>query len=198
MNHTLTLDFPIEGMTCAACAGRIEKKLNSLPGVSAAVNFATESARVEFDASLTQPAGLVEAISQTGYSVPQQSTVLNLMGMTCAACAGRIETVLNRIEGVQATVNFASETARIVYQPGMATPEALIAAVKHAGYDAEVRMEDDALGKARRKAAFRHERTRFIIAALLTLPLLAEMFTMFSGSHGGIVPRWLRNKRADG
>ena len=192
MNHPLTLDFPIEGMTCAACAGRIEKKLNSLPGVSAAVNFATESARVEFNSSLTQPAKLVEAITQTGYSVPQQSTVLNLMGMTCAACAGRIETVLNRIEGVQATVNFASETAGIVYQPGMATPEALIAAVKHAGYDAEVRMEDDALGKARREAAFRHERTRFIIAALLTLPLLAEMFTMFSGSHGGIVPRWLQ------
>ena len=191
MNHSLTLDFPIEGMTCAACAGRIEKKLNSLPGVSAAVNFATESARVEFDAALTQPAGLVEAIRQTGYSVPQQSIVLNLMGMTCVACAGRIESVLNRIEGVQATVNFATETARIVYQPGTATQQSLIAAVQRAGYGAEVRLEDDALGKARREAAFRHERTRFIIAALLTLPLLVEMFAMFGGGHEGIVPRWL-------
>src|SRR5450759_4502511 len=192
MNHSLTLDFPIEGMTCAACAGRIEKKLNSLPGVSAAVNFATESARVEYDAALTQPAGLVEAIRQTGYSVPQQSIVLNLMGMTCAACANRIETVLNRIEGVQATVNFASETARILYQPGMATPEALIAAVQRAGYDAEVRMEDDTLGKARRAAAFKHERTRFIIAGLIPLPLLVEMFAMFGGGHEGILPRWLQ------
>src|SRR5450759_767831 len=192
MNHSLTLDFPIEGMTCAACAGRIEKKLNSLPGVSAAVNFATESARVEYDAALTQPAGRVEAIRQTGYSVPQQSIVLNLMGMTCAACANRIETVLNRIEGVQATVNFASETARIVYQPGMATPEALIAAVQRAGYDAEVRMEDNTLGKARREAAFKHERTRFIIAGLIPLPLLVEMFAMFGGGHEGILPRWLQ------
>ena len=49
------IDLPIEGMTCAACAARIEKNLNKLPGVRAAVNFANEKARIEFDAAATSP-----------------------------------------------------------------------------------------------------------------------------------------------
>ena len=49
------LDLPIAGMTCAACAVRVEKKLNKLDGVSAAVNYATERASVAFDAEAVSP-----------------------------------------------------------------------------------------------------------------------------------------------
>ena len=104
-----SVDLPIEGMTCAACAARIEKQLNKLPGVSAAVNFASERARVEFDAAAVSPPQLVETIERAGFKVPPQSLDLALSGMTCAACATRIETVLNKLPGVEATVNFASE-----------------------------------------------------------------------------------------
>ena len=61
------LELPIEGMTCATCAMRIEKRLNKLPGVEASVNYATERASVVFDEATTSPASLVEAVEQVGY-----------------------------------------------------------------------------------------------------------------------------------
>ena len=61
------LDLPIEGMTCASCAVRVEKKLNKLEGVSAAVNYATERASVEFDAAAVSPEQLVAAVESAGY-----------------------------------------------------------------------------------------------------------------------------------
>ena len=61
------LELPIEGMTCAACAVRIEKKLNKLEGVEAAVNYATERATVEFDAEAVAPEQLVAAVESAGY-----------------------------------------------------------------------------------------------------------------------------------
>ncbi|HUP33798.1 MAG TPA: cation transporter, partial [Gaiellaceae bacterium] len=61
------LELPIEGMTCAACAVRIEKKLNKLVGVEAAVNYATERATVEYDAQAVAPDPLVAAVESAGY-----------------------------------------------------------------------------------------------------------------------------------
>ena len=74
-----SVDLPIEGMTCAACAARIEKQLNKLPGVSAAVNFASERARVEFDAAAVSPPQLVETIERAGFKVPPQSLDLGFI-----------------------------------------------------------------------------------------------------------------------
>ena len=61
------LELPIEGMTCASCAVRVEKKLNKLEGVAAAVNYATERASVEYDADAVAPDQLVAAIESAGY-----------------------------------------------------------------------------------------------------------------------------------
>ena len=61
------LELPIEGMTCASCAVRVEKKLNKLDGVRASVNYATERATVEFDPALTAPDDLVDAVAAAGY-----------------------------------------------------------------------------------------------------------------------------------
>ena len=68
-----TLDLPVEGMTCAACAARIEKQLNKLAGVAANVNFASEKVHVTFDAAAANSQQIVETIRKTGYSVPQQT-----------------------------------------------------------------------------------------------------------------------------
>ena len=91
----LRLDLPLAGMTCAACAARIEKSLNKMPGVTAAVNLAAESALVTIEPDTTTAAGVIETIRKTGYEVPQRLAELTLYGMTCAACALRIEKVLN-------------------------------------------------------------------------------------------------------
>ncbi|MBA2332792.1 MAG: cation-translocating P-type ATPase, partial [Actinobacteria bacterium] len=62
------LQLPIEGMTCASCAIRIEKRLNKLEGVEASVNYATENAAVSFDPARVAPEDLVAAIEAAGYN----------------------------------------------------------------------------------------------------------------------------------
>ncbi|MGD6690790.1 cation transporter, partial [Xanthomonas citri pv. citri] len=143
-----------------------------------------EKARVEFDPALIPPEALEEAIERAGYQVPARTVELKLSGMTCAACAARIEKVLNRLPGVQATVNFAAERARVTYSPALADVPALIAAVERAGYGAaELTEETRAREKAEREQAYRRELRRFWISAALTAPLLAQMVQMASGAH---------------
>ncbi|MBU2011986.1 MAG: heavy-metal-associated domain-containing protein, partial [Gammaproteobacteria bacterium] len=84
--HTL----PVSGMTCASCAGRVERALLKVPGVAAAnVNLANEQVRIEGDD--LGVATLIEAVEKAGYGVPLQSIELNIEGMTCASCVGRVE-----------------------------------------------------------------------------------------------------------
>jgi P-type Cu+ transporter len=93
---------------------------------------------------------------------------LALEGMTCAACATRIEKKLNKLEGVDAAVNFATEEAAIRYDAGRVAIDDLIAAVESAGYRARVGAEaSEAEDRARTL------RTRLIVAAALTAPLAA-------------------------
>ena len=195
--NSLTLrqiELPIEGMTCAACAARIENNLNKLPGVHAAVNFANEKVRVELDTgTTTRPEDLVRSIEQAGFHVVPQSVQLQIHDMTCAACSGRIEKALNKLPGVSATVNLATETARASFNPGMVTVDELIAAVVRAGYGAsEISDTSRAEEKARRLAAYQAELRVFWISAALTLPLVLQMGAMFLGAHEDLLPRWLQ------
>ena len=190
---TVRLDLPLAGMTCAACAARIEKALNKLPGVVANVNFAAESAQVTLQPNLSSPAAVVEAIRRTGYSVPTRVAEFQIYGMTCIACAARIEKSLNKLEGVEAAVNFASETARVRYLPGLTTPEQLAAAIRKAGYEASEQVEANAEAeKARRAAAYHAELRLLWIAIALSLPLVAGMVSMFGDAHNELLPRWLQ------
>ncbi|OGA71525.1 MAG: copper-translocating P-type ATPase [Betaproteobacteria bacterium RIFCSPLOWO2_12_FULL_65_14] len=192
-SSALRLDLPIAGMTCAACAARIEKSLNKLPGVAANVNFAGESASVTLQADATPPAAVVEAIRKTGFSVPVQVAEFQISGMTCAACAARIEKALNRLEGVEGSVNFASETARVRYVPGLATVVQLVAAIRKAGYAATERAEANAeQERARRAAAYRSDLRLLWFSIALSLPLVLQMFMTFGPAHGELLPRWVQ------
>ncbi|MDX1251908.1 MAG: copper-translocating P-type ATPase [Gammaproteobacteria bacterium] len=118
---------------------------------------------------------------------------MSIEGMTCAACAARIEKVLNRMEGVEAAVNFATEKAHVRFVPGAASAEALIAGVRKAGYDARVAADvTQASEKARRAEAYRHDLRLFWFSVALSLPLVAQMVLMFAGHDAEIVPRWLQ------
>ena len=192
-HSALRLDLPLEGMTCAACAARIEKSLNQLPGVVANVNFAAESAQVTLQPELNSPAAVVAAIQRTGYSVPARVAEFQIDGMTCVACATRIEKVLNQLPGVMAAVNFASETARVRYLPGLATPKLLAGAIRKAGYEASERVEANAdEEKARRADAYRGELRLLWVSIALSLPLLLQMLSMFGQEHTELLPRWLQ------
>ncbi len=114
---------------------------------------------------------------------------LELEGMTCAACASRIERTLNRLEGVEASVNFATETAQVAVRPGAVTVDALIEAVRRAGYEARPHEAGIVAGhEADLRAAFR----QFLIAAVFTAPFLADMAWMFAGAGHHLLPGWLQ------
>src|SRR5574338_129856 len=122
---------------------------------------------------------------------------LPIAGMTCAACAARLEKVLNRLPGVEASVNFATEKARVRYQPGLAGMEALLAAVAGAGFTArESGLAQREQEKARKAEEYRRELRRFGISVVLTLPLVAQMPAMFGigpgEAHHDLIPRWLQ------
>ncbi len=126
------------------------------------------------------------------HEVPRQTALLAVTGMTCASCAARIEKQLNRLPGVTATVNLATERAHVTFTPGLVELDGLIRQVEKAGYGAQqIVAPDSAAEKARRQAAYRREGVRFVISAALTLPLLAQMAGMFAG-HMELWPRWLQ------
>ncbi len=190
---TARIELPVEGMTCAACSSRLERMLNRLPGVAAGVNLAAEKAQIDFDAAQASPALLIQTIQKAGFRVPPKQLELELEGMTCAACATRIEKVLNKLDGVEALVNFAAEKARVTIAPGSSSVEQVIEAVGKAGYRAH---EAVAAGreeeKRRRAAAYRQELRRFWISAALTFPLVAQMVGMAFGRHDWMLPLWLQ------
>jgi P-type Cu+ transporter len=117
-------------------------------------------------------------------------------GMTCAACATRIEKQLNKLPSVEAAVNLAAERAHVRFQPGMSSVENILATVVKTGFTATVSTADThADEKARKFAAYEAEVKRFWIAAALTLPLVGQMLFMFgtgAGSHADVLPRWLQ------
>lgn len=183
-----TFDLPIQGMTCASCAGRVERALRKLPQVSSAsVNLANEQARIEAPAgSLPQ---LISAIEGAGYNVPSQPLELSIEGMTCASCVGRIERALNKLPGVsQVAVNLADEKARLQVLAGF-DPQLAVKAVVAAGYNAQLLGERPATDQAQRR--LRHERLTLLAAIALTLPLVLPMLVEPFGLHW-MLPAWVQ------
>lgn len=182
--HTL----PVSGMTCASCAGRVERALLKVPGVaSASVNLANEQVRVE--SSEADLAALIEAVQKAGYGVPVQSLELAIDGMTCASCVGRVERALLKVPGVRsAAVNLASERAHVEVL-GTPDPAALIQAVGAAGYHATASSERRPAADAERR--LQRERWAVIAALLLAAPLVLPMFAELFGGHW-MLPAWIQ------
>ena len=175
----------IGGMSCATCALRIEKGLKGLPGVHRAnVNLATEKATVDFEPGALKDSQLEKIVRDLGYTAsvekPQGggTAELRLTGMSCASCAARIEKTLRGMAGVtEASVNFASEKARVSFLPGKTGVREMVRAVEAIGYGAEP-VEEAAPDRERelREREVRSLRARVIASALLSFPLLAAMF----------------------
>ncbi|MFZ7943200.1 copper ion binding protein, partial [Neobacillus sp. 19] len=90
-------NLQISGMTCAACATRIEKGLNKLAGVeSANVNLALEKSAIKYDSLQINVEDIEKKIRDLGYDVVTEKTELDITGMTCAACSARIEKGLTK------------------------------------------------------------------------------------------------------
>ncbi|PAD77353.1 heavy metal translocating P-type ATPase [Paenibacillus campinasensis] len=171
----------LTGMTCAACANRIEKGLSRMEGVQeASVNFALEKAAVVYDPGVVTVQQMEEKIEKLGYGTAKETADLQLAGMYCAACAVKIEKVVNRMPGVQeATVNYAMETARVEYNPAEVSLQDIQQRVEKLGYQAVPKQEAEGR-QDHREQAMTMQKRKFILSAVLSLPLLWAMVAHFS------------------
>ncbi len=172
----------IAGMTCTSCAQSIEKALTKTKGVSiASVNFATETAYVEYDDAITSEKEFEKVIKDTGYDVYKgtKKIILRIGDMTCASCSQTIEKALRKLDGVEeANVNLATEKATVVYNQAVTDYEKIKTAVEDTGYqvlgreDARVKYDEE---EAREIQVFEIAKKRALIAWGLTIPIILWM-----------------------
>ncbi len=192
--HAERIDLPITGMSCAACARRVEKALASQPGVrKAGVNFATGRATVEYDPAQTGLRPLMAAVDKAGYGVTPPAAAEFIVDDSArpSGSAAPLERRLASIPGVvSASFNLATMQVRAEYLPGAADAATIRRAIEDFGY--RVREAPgagagggDAAAEAAeqeaRDAEYRDLRFKFILAAALSLPVL-----VIAMSHGRI------------
>jgi len=184
----------ISGMTCAACANRIEKGLNKLEGVQEAnVNFALERASVTFDPQQVGIAQLEQNIQKLGYGTIKETADFQITGMTCAACANRIEKGLGKLPGVvSANVNFALETAHVEYAAADVSVADMMKKVEQLGYKAIPKSDQQNAGDHRKKE-IQAQKWKLFVSVILSLPLLWSMVGHFSFTSFIWIPEWFMN-----
>ncbi len=174
---TVKAIIPVSGMHCASCVATIENALKKAPGVAnAVVNFASRKAYVDYNPSLVSEKMLRETIDKTGYKTETQeliaetgSAVLSISGMESQHCVGIVERSLQRLPGVTGVkVNLATAKAEISYDSSQTNIDAMIDAVKKAGYGAS---RPD-VEKEAREEEVRHWSRRMWVAGIAGVPLL--------------------------
>jgi Cu+-exporting ATPase len=185
------VDLPITGMTCAACARRIERKLSKAPGVNrAGVNFATSRATVEYDPKSTGVRELMEAVKDAGYGTAGTVRADFIVDDSArpAGSSVQLESYLNRLNGVaSASFNLGTMEVRVEYLPEATDKKSIRRAIEDFGYrvrevagDGEDQPVEDSEREAR-TAEYRDLLKKFWVAALLSLPVL-----LIAMSHGRI------------
>lgn len=164
----------IEGMTCSACANRIERVVNKLDGVdNANVNFATETLNVEFDDNKLNNENIEDAVVKAGYGVKKnlKTYTFKIEGMTCSACANRVEKAAQKVDGVNSSsVNFATEKLTVSIDEDQVGYGKIKTAVEKAGYKL-VKEGEKAEGKEKMEES-KMLLIRFIVSLIFSVPLL--------------------------
>lgn len=172
MNYTLF----IENMTCAACANRVEQSLKRIPNIKdVSVNLLTSKATFSSNEKIDLKE-IVKKIESLGYEVATEKLDYNIKGMTCAACANRIERELSKMTGVlSASVNLAIERGTFIVIKGVVDKKSIAEKINSLGYVAEIENEKKPLEEDEiAKKTF----TRLIVSAVFTLPLFLSMIDM--------------------
>ncbi len=169
------IQFSVDGMTCAACANKVEQALSQMEGVTkASVVITNDKASVTYDPEQVSVDDMAESVIRAGYEVETKTEELSVADMTCAACANKVERALSNYRGVvEANVNLATETARVQFIPSAVDEGELVEQVEKAGYTVvsaeEEETEDEEIEKmhiARRKVMW---------AFILTIPVWVLM-----------------------
>ena len=167
--------FKIEGMSCSACANRVERVVKKMNGVEeASVNFATETLLVKFDDAKIDAPKIEEAIVKTGYSVRKdmRDYTFKVEGMSCSACANRVERITKKIDGVEsANVNFATEKLTVRVDAEKVRYSDIKLAVDKSGFKL-IKEEDQIKEVSKKKDESKILLNRFIFSLIFTVPLL--------------------------
>ena len=179
MSGDATLRIEVQGMNCAACAGRAERALGAVPGLrDVSVNFANGQASMVVQGA--QASDVVAALEAANYPAREEAVTLSVSGMTCASCVNRVEAVLKALPAVlDARANLANETAQVRFLPGGTDAADMARGLTKAGYPARVQDEEGEDQAARRAEEIDQARRQVWIAGLLTLPV----FVLEMGSH---------------
>ena len=171
----------ITGMTCASCAKAVERSVNKVEGISSAnVNIAAEKLSVEFDEAKTDIQTIKEAIKKAGYGVQEKEDEntreisLPISGMTCASCVKAVEKAIGKVDGVKgASVNLATEKAKVVYDSSRTRISEIKNAVAKAGYKAlEIEAGEQVdHEKERREKDIKTLWQKFLVSIIFTVPL---------------------------
>jgi P-type Cu+ transporter len=186
-------NLDISGMTCSACAVRIEKVLNKMESVDANVNLAMEKASVKYDPGITSLTDIEQKIVKLGYGVAKEKAELDISGMTCAACSTRIEKSLNRMEGIsKASVNLTGETGTVEYNPAVVSVEDILTKIEKLGYKGSIKQDRDTK-KTKKEEEMSSKKRKLILSILLSLPLLYTMIAHMPFDTGLPMPHLLMN-----
>ena len=188
-------NIQISGMTCAACANRIEKGLNKMEGIEkASVNFALENSTIKYDPKVTNLTDFQEKIEKLGYGVITEKADFTITGMTCAACSNRIEKVLKKAHGVlNVNVNLALETATVVFNPSEITVQGVSDKINKLGYGAKIKDEQNQKTSNLRLKEIENQNGKFLFSLILTCPLLWAMVSHFSFTSFIYLPEMFMN-----
>lgn len=164
----------IEGMTCSACANRIERFVRKLDGINEAnVNFAVETLNVDFDENKITCDDIENTVVKCGYKVKKnlKTYIFKIEGMTCSACANRVERVTKKLDGVEnSSVNFATENLTVNIDEDIIGYSKIKEAVDKAGYKL-IKEEEKDSGKSKIDES-KLLLIRFIVSACFSIPLL--------------------------
>ena len=185
------LEIPVTGMTCAACATRVQKGLSKAEGVrEAGVNFATERATVEYDPSTATAATLVEAVKASGYGARLEETELQVAGLDMAVTGQGIERELLALTGVlHAEVSLGTGSARVVYLPDVVGPADFESAVESAGYElaAPIDVADPAeRERMAREREYRTLRSKFAFSAVVAVFAMVASMPLMGGDSAAV------------
>lgn len=182
MSEAKHITVGITGMTCSACSSRVEKVLNKMDGVDAQVNLTTEKATVDYNPESVTVQDITSKIENMGYGVLSQKSEFDVQGMTCAACSSRIEKVLNKQTGVkQASVNLATESAIVEYNPNTLEIPDIIGRIKKLGYDANEKSDSGDAAEDQKEKEIKDMKFKLVLSVILSLPLLVTMLDHLLG-----------------
>ncbi len=176
--------LPIEGMSCASCAATVQEALGSASGVAtAAVNYATGKAAVDYDDARTHIAELIQTVRAAGYDCGTASVTFSVVDLHYAPSVAPLEQALRRVPGViRAAANQATETVTVDYIPGATTAEALERAVRETGFEvAEPIAAEDPVEReriARRREIQVLTRKLALAAGVAVVSIVAAMLLM--------------------